>query len=323
MSRRKLDLERLRQHARDHAVAWHEVDLTGPIHSDRWFLCETQTPLYYADSYSELSVAEARRYNQLTGLSFNELISFFEINFAQYILGTLVGQDSERLPRQLVSALVDFAEEERHHTAAFRSLNRLCEPTWYDRTPHHILHIRRPLLAMLRAVTRRPALFPAVVWIALVMEEKSLATSRALLRAGDDVIEPHFLAVYRAHLEDEVRHVQLDWHLLDHLYTEAPTWLRRANARLFCFLLTRFFLSPASAGRRVLDLLVAEHPRLRPLFPRLVSDLEALSHDADYLRMMYSREVTPITFELFDRYPEFHPLGESLSSYRPATGPGP
>ncbi len=319
--RRQLDLERLRRHAAAHAVAWHEIDLTSSIDRGRPFVCETLTPLYHTAVYAQLGPEHVRRYNQLTGMSFNEIISFFETHFAQEILVALVARRS-RLPRDLVDALEGFAEEERRHTAAFRALNRLSEPAWYADRDQYILRTPRAALRSLHAVTRHPELFPAVVWIALVMEEKALATSRALIRAGAGVIEPHYLAVYRAHLEDEVRHVQIDWHMLDHLYAGRPRWLRWANARLFCFLLARFFLAPAHAGRRVVEILVAEHPELRPLAPRLNRELADLARDPDYHRVMYSREVTPIAFDLFDRFAEFRPLSRCLLSYTPAVEGG-
>lgn len=316
MSRRQLDLELLRRHAVVHAAAWNEIDLASPVDRGRPFLCETLTPLYYTGIYSELAPEHALRYNQITGLAFNEIIGFFETHFAQPILAALVTRPG--LPDALIDAMTRFAEEERRHTVAFRALNRLSEPGWYAGGDHYLLRPRPAALAALRWVTGHPELFPAVIWIALVMEEKSLATSRALIRAGDGVIEPHFLAVHRAHLQDEVRHVQLDWHMLDHLYAGRGRWLRRANARLFCFLLTRFFLSPAHAGRRAVEILIAERPELSPLAPRLLGALAALERDPEYHRMMYSREVTPIAFALFDRFAEFRPLGERLLSYEPA-----
>lgn len=311
MSGRRLRLDELERHAAAHAADWGAIDLSTPIDRRRPFVCASQTPLYYSDVYRELTAEQALRYNQLIGLTFNEVISFFETYFARNMLAALTAR-AGGLPPGLAAAIRGFAEDERRHTAAFRALNRLSAPDWYRNTDHFISRVPGAAVPLLRFVARRPALFPAVLWIALIMEEKSLATSRALIRAGDDVIEPHYLAVYRAHLQDEVRHVHIDWHLLEHYYGQRSRALRTFNARLFGFLITRFFLVPSRTGRRVVELLVAERPELRPMRRRLLRALAEVGRHPAYRRMMYSPEVAPITFSLFERFAELRPLERRL-----------
>ena len=52
------------------------LDFSTPIDRRCWFVCPTLTPLYYTHVYRELNDEQQRRYNQLTALSFNELIAF-------------------------------------------------------------------------------------------------------------------------------------------------------------------------------------------------------------------------------------------------------
>lgn len=318
MSQRRASLEHLERHAVSHAVDWGAIDLSSPIDLERPFLCETLTPLYYTDVYAELTPEQKLRYNQLTGMSYNEIISFFEEHFAQNILHALTSSPHRHgLDPQLVDALIAFAEDERRHTRAFRALNQLSAPLWYRDSTYHILRPSPVGRRLIRLLTRRPARFPAVLWIALVMEERALAASRALLRRGEDEIEPHYLAVYQAHLQDEIRHVHLDWHLLEELHgTSSPFW-RKVNAHLFAYSLSRFFLAPRRAGRRVIELLLVEHPELRTKRKRLLHALGTLSQNRAYHQMMYSREVTPIAFMLFDRCAEFRSLERSLLAYTP------
>lgn len=305
-------LERLRRHAAAPAAAWDALDFTSPVDRALPFLCETVTPLYYAPIYQELAAAHRLRYNQLMGLAFGELICFFESQIAVPLLESLVARPGE-LPEELAAALQHFAADERRHTAAFRALNRLAEPGWYAASDQFLVPSSAFGERAIRFLARHPAHFPAILWIGLLMEEKALATSRALLTAKR--IEPHFLAVYRQHLRDEVRHVELDWHLLGRLYEGQPRWRRELNARFFCFLLDQYFLAPIRAGRRVTERWLAEFPELLGLRGRILREMAALGQDPAYQRMMYSRRSTPIAFALFDRYPEFRRLTKVLSSY--------
>jgi hypothetical protein len=63
--------------------------------------------------------------------------------------------------------------------------------------------------------------------------------------------------------------------------------------------------------------LVIENPELRPLHAVMRRQLDDVGHNPIYHQMMYSRESTPITFSLFDRFPEFHTMHRVLHSYQP------
>jgi hypothetical protein len=151
----------------------------------------------------------------------------------------------------------------------------------------------------------------------LALEERSLEISRRCLRMPADKIEPRYLAVYRTHAKHEVRHVQLDWHLIERFYAPLSPQSRRLNSRLLRVAVAHFFLPPTRSAVRVVRRLIAEFPELRPVRKLMQSQLANVGDDPAYQSMMYSRESTPITFSLFDRFEEMHAMRTVLRSYEP------
>jgi len=288
------------------------------IDRSRWFFCETLTPLYYTRVYRELSDDERRRYNQLTGMLSNELILRLETGFLDRTLAALARR-RDRLDDDLITRLRSFREDEREHARTWRELNRQSAPEWYARGDGHF--VRTPLAVDLIASTiaRYPLTLPVVFWIQLAQEERAIAISARCLRVPADRMEPSYAAAYRAHVRDEVRHVQIDRELIERFHAPQSMLMRRATAAMFRSVVSRFFLTPAGSTRRVIRALVAEHPRLEVLLPRIWTELAAVVEDPEYHDMMYSRRTTPITFALFDRFPEFHVMATTLMAYRQGT----
>ena len=92
--------------------------------------------------------------------------------------------------------------------------------------------------------------------------------------------------------------------------------MRRLNARLLEALMVGVFLKPRRANVRLVDLLVAEFPDLRPVHSRLVQAVHGLADNSGYRTMMYSAEVTPISYALFERLPEFAGMRRRLFAER-------
>lgn len=298
------------------------VDWVTPIDRSRWFYCETLTPLYYTDVYSTLGRQHRLRYNQLTGIYSNELIGFLETVILRRTLDRLIARADLGLPEALRAALLRFRDDEARHAEQWRRLNRLSEPDWYASRDYRILGMSAPAAAVASLVADHPVLFPLVLWMQLAQEERSIEISRRIARAPAGEIEPRYVAVYRAHLQDEVRHVQIDWHLIEHLFARRTAAARRFNAWAFRRIVETLFLTPASASARIIRLLVEEFPELEPLKSRMLDELAALSRSDAYQAMMYSRATTPITFALFDRFPEFHRMQDRLRAYRPQPNGG-
>jgi len=291
------------------------LDWQSKVDRSRWYVCPSSTPLYYAPIYNDLDRASQLRYNQLTAVLFNELISFFESEFASSVCIALNSSNDRKNDSTLSECLQGFVADEQEHIRWWQRLSQMSEPDWYCESQNMLLHIPRSVRLVLRYLTRNPRWFPVVFWVMLALEERSLDISRRCLRMKREEIEPHYLSIYHDHLKDETRHVHLDWHLIDRYYASASVTLRKFNARLLRTLIARFFLPPNRSALRVVRKLVEERRELAPLLPTLEKQLLALGTDRAYQEMMYSRQTTPITFKLFDRFPEMHGMQQAIQTY--------
>jgi hypothetical protein len=304
--RRLVPLERINRQAQEHGVATARVQLEAKIDRTRLFTPMSLAPLSHSWIFGELTEPQRMRYNQLVALMQNEIICFFEQEFAVRVLPAMMRD--QRLAPELKRSMQQFVDDERQHTQLFRSLNQRAEPEWYAHGDTHILRIPRLFRGMLRVVTSLPAVFPMVFWIMLLMEERSLMISRRYAEMDPDTVEPNFAAAYAAHLEDEVRHVQVDWHLLKQCYLSRPRWLRRINARLLEWFVAGLCLKPRRANVRLVELLTAEFPELSAKRLLLVRAVRDLLHSDGYREMMYSADSTPIAVSLLKTCPELRRL---------------
>ena len=294
-----------------------EIDWATPIDRSRWFFCETLTPLYYAPIYRDLGLQHKRRYNQLTAMMANEIIAFMESEFLVATLTAVSSHLDTNGSGDLRAAVIRFADDERRHADIWWSLNRLSEPRWYERTRWRLISLPPGLLSAARFVARHPLAFPLVFWLQLVQEERSLEISRRCMRLPAPSIEPRYVGAYGAHLPDEARHVQIDRFLIERYYAKRNAVVRQTSAWLMKTIVRTLLLTPVHSTGRVVGILAAEFPELAPLVPRMLRELEALGRSVDYHEMMYSRATTPVTFALFDEYPEFHVMREVLLAYEP------
>ena len=316
----RLPLGDLIEQARSHRQDPSSLDLTTPIDRSRFFVCPKMTPLYYTAAYRELTDDQARRYNQLTGLASNELISFFEDQIAAEVFPALIR--TKGAPAELVEYLRFFDEEERRHAEMWRALNRLSEPEWYRDGSRRFIKIASVVRQTLLWSCKRATWFPLYLWLILLQEELAIEYARRLIRTEAGLIEPRYVEAYRMHLQDEIRHVQVDWYLIEHFYQPRNAALRWFNASLFRLVVREFFLSPTRMAIRVVKLLVEDFPELGPVVPRMIRQLRELASNRDYQEMLYSRRSHPVTFGLFDRFPEFHGMRKVFACYEPNTEQG-
>ena len=293
-----------------------DIDWDTPIDRSRRYYCETLGPLYYTPSYGRLGEPHRRRYTQLMGMLSNELIARLEADVVDHCLGAV--QRMAGLDPALAEAVARFRDDERRHADSWHRLNRLSEPTWYRAGGRGPLVGVPPLAGRLAPLVARWSWsVPAILWIQLLQEERSIDISRRCLRLPAGTLEPRYAAVYREHLRDEVRHVQLDCHLIRHVHaTQSPAG-RRATAAVVRRAVGQFFLRPARSAVRLVTVLAGEFPELRPLVPAMTRELRGLADDQRYQEMMYSRATTPIAFAMFDACPEFHAMREVLRAYTP------
>lgn len=302
-------LDKLREASGRAAAAAAPRPAEAPIDTTLPFVCPTVVPLHYTRSARRLSPEQSLRANQLNALYFVEVISFFETAVAPLALAAMARECGEG---PLADCLRAFREEEARHAAMFRRLARRSAPGWYDATPYRFLALPPGVRLAGALVPRVAAAFPVLAWLMLAVEEHSVLVSRRCGAMGER-LEPQWAATWRAHLDDEVRHVQIDLHLLERFHAPRPAWRRRAAAAVVRFVLSRLLLAPRRSAERVLAQLVAEFPELRPAAPELRAELRALGSSSAYRAMMYSRRTTPLTFAAFDRHPEFHAAARALA----------
>jgi hypothetical protein len=276
------------------------------IDHTRCFIAPEFTPLFHTPAYRLLPSAAQLRYNQLHALYFNEQVAFFE---QEMLSPALVALLRCPLPADLIAGLQSFFEEEQRHSAMFRNLNRRCAPEFYGESASYFIRVAQPWRALLGAMTHRPLLFPLVVWLSLLQEERSLFYSKGCLARAHD-LEPHFVATHRSHIADEVGHIAWDEELLDWLWPRTSSALRQMNAKLLRWMVREFFLLPKRSGLRVVSQLVQEFPQLD--FRALDRGMRGLKNDAAYLRTLYSRDNVPRSFARFDAHLEFAPLARML-----------
>jgi hypothetical protein len=278
-----------------------------------WFMPQRLTPLYFTSAYETLSPAQRLRYNQLHALYLNEQTIFFERALAPNVLGYFLKQN---IPPKLRAAVEEFQKDEERHSAMFRTLNRLCAPDIYGAGDFNFIRVATIPAKLLEFIARRPRVFPMLLWLMYLQEERSLFIGRQFVKS-DHPIEPHFLAAQRAHLADEVSHVHCDEELLDFVWPEVHSAIRFINIRLLAWMMREYFGAPKRAQVNVLAALVREFPDLQPRLAELRDALLQLRHDENFLRAMYSRENVPEAFARFDRHPELHPLAEVMPGYQP------
>ena len=272
------------------------VDWSSDVDQRRIFVCPTLTPLYYAEIYRELTAAQQLRYNQLSALSFNDLILFFERSFAG-ALGSLLRQ-RERRTAESRCELESFLADQRRHCELWRRLTSASVPRQHHVDDYRIIRVGRPLRVLLGMLTKRPRTFPVVVLMMLTLEEHSLEMSRRCARVASNVLEPHYRDAFRAHLLDEVRHVQIDSKILHELIDPLSGPIRRLNAGLFQLFLRKLWLRPARAAARVVKVLADELQELRPIQSRLLAGLVEAGNNPEYRRMMLSARCAPLLFRL-------------------------
>jgi hypothetical protein len=298
---RRMSPTQIAEHATQHRKDCCPFDPSVPIDFSKPFLCPSLTALYYTSIWEELSAEDQIRYTQLSAMSFNELTAWFEQGFSATLQ---VLSQSARVAPELRVLLSAFIEDEGRHQAIWWSLNRCADPARYKRDTPAITRIAPIARTLMKWLAKRPLEYPVAVWLMLILEEHGNEIARRCAMRRPDEIEEHFAAAYLAHVRDETRHVQIDWHLLDSLWPRLDGWRLQVNIRLFRLIIGRLLFSTEHAAISVTDELIRERPGLRRLGPRIRAELREVGRRAEFRAMLFSAQSTPIAFHLLERFPD-------------------
>lgn len=298
-------LEVLNRKAVENAYSVEDLDWSQPIDRDRDWAPPKLVTLGYLPSHALLNPEEKRRCNQLYALGICEMIIWLEQNFLVRTLVKVLRRAD--VPPLLREALGHFIAEEDKHTDMFWRMLERAEPAWYRKREHRMYRMPRSLQAALDLLMRWPGTFLVWVWAAIFFEERTVDYCRQYLevrKRDPGAIEAGFVQVQEFHFKDELRHYQLDQHLLTWLYDPQPAWKKRLCGRMFRILM-RGYVHPKLTAGRVLDTLAEEFPRLRArIIPDLRKELPGLGANPDFHRNSFSLASVPKTMALFAEYPE-------------------
>jgi hypothetical protein len=275
-----------------------------------WHLPEHITHLYYSPVYTTLSLDQKLAYNRLHACYHCEFCAFLEAELPRHYLKAVSGPN---IPEELRRAAQSLADSETWHATAFQTLARRISPGLYSGDPsnHEYVFVRPPII---RGLFDLPVLRPMLLWIALIQEERGAFFGEEVLRHPEE-LDPRMVDWQRRHLADEKDHISLGEALLPLYWDASPPWIRWLNGRLLPFVLREFLTAPKRTGIGVIEHLVNERPELLPRKAELLDAMRSLDGNPQFHKSVYSREIVPKTFALFDRYAEFRTLGKSLWGY--------
>lgn len=317
--------ETLAERSEKYAFSVEDVPFHLGVDRAKWAFPEHHAPLFYTPAYRELLSDEDRLvYNQVYACAINELFLFLEEEFLLPVLRGLERHGGRKhLPRELGALLDTFAEEEEKHSEMFRKLNVLSDPERYAGSTFSFMRVPRQLRPVLDVMAHRPTFAMAWVWMGVLFEEKTVDYFQQYKvharRAPDKPLDPLYEAVHKYHALDEVRHVQIDQHLVLALYDKAPRAVRYANAAFMAAFL-RAFTTPKRSQMRVLAELCRRRPHLAQHEERFRREVLERDNLRAMHRALYGRRSLPKTFEMFDERPEMIVVKPALPGYdrRPA-----
>ena len=321
MGRRYLSTERIRQLAADPTRRTRPVSI-GAIDISRPFIPENYTQLYYTPIYARLSFQQRLVYNQLFGVRTNEFIMMLERDLIEHILLPLRKHPRVRIQSGLTECVDVMIAEERRHYGFFLELNRRSLPEIYrggrERYFSRLPRGAGAIFSLAGLVARRFA-FP--LWYLMAMEESSITLSQAMNRQpvteslGE--LEPHWIAVHREHAKDEARHLHIDAHLIEQCIGASGRLTQRIDAGLFQRMLKGGLGRPerSGSGVKVIRQLVKRCPELQPLEQEMIAALLALKEDRTFLKSLFSRDIMPLTFGIFDATPALADLPKHMVGY--------
>lgn len=287
------------------------AELTPDL-AQKW-LPDSLSHITYLPSYSKVSEALRLRYNQLHALCINEMFIWFELEMVLPVMKKLVKDNGHDPVFQ--EACQSFHDDEVRHSDLFRKLNRTAAPQFYQGNDYYFLNQYGQLSKKLLELTFK---FPFVVsswcWVAIILEERTLMTSKEYLKAKDQV-SPAFAKAHILHMIDEVRHVEMDEYIIDRLYKNRSTvskWI--ANHLVESFL--KSFQNPRFTPLAIANQLKKEFTSAEDhaMIDLIIADIPTLKDNYHYQKQIYGLGATKETQKLLVHYPELASLNRYFIS---------
>lgn len=297
-------------------IAWHKG-----VDDKRYFFPEVLTPLYYCPSYRNvLDEDDRRHYNQLFAQYVSEQFIFLEDRFLCKVVESLLPW-AKGVSGDLKRCLDVFLEEEVKHTEMFRRLNRICNEERYTRSDYYFLRLRAHEDRLISLMAQMPRQLNFWIWVALLFEEKTIdyfAHYRAQQRDEKanrlDVL--HY-QVHQFHMLDEARHVQIDEHLLRHVFNQSSFLVRQLNIGLLRQAMKNY-TTPKRANIMIVEELCNSRRHLRNQVERLSEEVRTQKGQSPYQVAQFSRRNFPKTFSYFDSYSDVSgAMREVILTYSP------
>ena len=258
-------------------------------------------PLSFTRSFAALDKHQRLRANQLQALALTEKFIWFERHLIRSV--NRVRNRAELAP-PLAQALAHFVAEEGKHIAMFERLLQSAAPAWYATPSARLFRVSAPLRCAMALIAWFPRTLLVWVWLAALVEERTVLLARAYLRGAPGTLDARHRQVHALHLRDEVRHCQLDVHLLGACYSAEPAWNKRLAAAMLRIGLAASLRADAAAPQ-VVRQLGREFPRLQyKLLPRLLRQLRDLDRNPAYRGTLFGRAAMPRFHALLVDHPE-------------------
>lgn len=249
------------------------------------YVHEAFCPLSWAPIYHQLNHEEKIRYNQLSGLMFNEQFMVFEGGCITRILETAGQQPAcQRVPG-LLATLHRVHAEEQQHQRMFKTFNKHAAPDIYRSGHRYFIHLTYWQRRLMHLLAAQPGLFGLTLRVISEVERFSCRMAEALIdHAGDHQLGPidaNYRQLHQKHLLDEAQHVEVDATVLDCWqagHSPATDRLQQWCARR----LLADIATPKRATMRIIDRLVEEHPRLRRRHQDLRQAVRSVGRDPRY-----------------------------------------
>lgn len=262
------------------------------------------TPLYHCNSYSHiLEDHERQLYNQIFAQYVCEQFIFLEDRFLCRVLERLLPW-ATRVSWDLKTCLEIFLDEEVKHTEMFRRLAKMSNPERYERSDFYFLKLRKYEDSIIQLMATFPEILNFWIFVALLFEEKTIdyyTHYRFQQRSpASPILDTLHYQVHKFHMMDEARHVQIDEHLLIHLFNKAPAALRLVNIQLLKMMMTNY-TNPKRANIAIVQELCRLMPRLRTHERQICDEVRAQNGQSPYQMAQFSRHNFPKTFSYFDQ----------------------